>query len=275
MIIPMNETFFRYAVDSFVDHLYRWQTLVGAFIAVLAPIILWLFSEYFKERKNRKQYLYYLQRMIVDQINLLIDTRGTINDFVGQKVDNLLSRIDQNPESAYSANTAFFPMFSVRPMPDDINKISSGSGYIDNKVAKVYALSRDFPHIIDDIRMQLKDTIDRNEKIAFGRFNSPEIQKEQFKENLIEYKRMVTKELLEINIPLYLTKLAEVLVAVREKFNRSSIMWKIKFDPRWKLYDDKETYLRARERIIENMDAYFKTATERQLKDIEERLARV
>src|SRR3989344_5040157 len=184
--------------------LSSWQGLIGSFVGASAPFLLWRFAENYREKRETKQYLYYLQRMIVDQINLLNDADNTIKNFINSKIDIFLSRIDENPTTAYSVNTVFFPLFSVRPLPDNVNARSSGSGYIDNKIAKVYALSKDFPHIIDDARLQLKDTLEKNEKISFGKLNSPEVQKVQFKENIEEYKKMVKDEIIDKNFPLYL-----------------------------------------------------------------------
>jgi hypothetical protein len=249
--------------------LSNWQTLMGAFLGASAPFLLWRFAENYREKKGTQQYLYYLQRMIVDQINLLNDADNTIKNFINLKMNVFLERIDENPVTAYSVNTVFFPLFSVRPLPDDVNAKSSGSGYIDNKIAKVYALSRDFPHIIDDARLQLKDTIERNEKIFFGRHNSPEAQKAQFKENIEEYRKMVKDEIIGKNFPIYMRKLLETLAAIEEKARMTRIGWKLKFDPRWKFYLTKESYLKAKETIMDDMDLHFKISVEKRLAEIE------
>lgn len=248
--------------------LISWQTLIGAFLGASAPFLLWRFAENYREKKETKQYVYYLQRMIVDQINLLNDAEETVKNFIISKVDVFIARIDKDLATAYSVDTMFFPLFSVRPLPDDVNTRSSGSGYIDNKIAKVYALSRDFPHIMDDVRLQLKDTIERNEKISFGKLNSPEAQKAQFKENIGEYKKMLNEEILNKNFPIYMRKLLETLVALEEKARMTRIAWRLKFDPRWKLYLTRESYLKAKEKIIDDMDLYFKTPMEKRLAEI-------
>lgn len=236
-------------------------------IGAITPLfIVWLVEKY-KQRKTRKEYLYFLERMIVDQINMLIETRETTTKFLNQRIDTLINNINNNPNTAYSVDGAFFPLFSIRALPTEINTKSSNSGYIDNKVGKIYALSQDLPHMINDIRLQLKDTLERNEKIAFGKLNSPEVQKEQYKINIQEFEKMVRRDILETNIPIYFKLLSETLVAVRKKAQHG-ILWKIKFDLRWKLYFKKSTYLKAKSEIMENMDKYFKPETEQQLKII-------
>lgn len=257
-------------LENFISILDRWQTLVGAFIGATMPFLLWGYIEQHNKQKKRKEYLYYLQRVIVGQINLLVEIRDTTQIFLDSKLDTLLDRIDANPDSAYSVDTTFFPLFSVRPLPHDVNAVSSGSGYIDNKVAKIYALSEDLPHIIGDSRMQLRDTLKQNEKIAFGEKNSPEVQKEQFKRNIIEYKKMLVDDLLGINIPVYLKKLVETLVAVETKALMGDLRWKIKFDPRWRIIFKRSVYLKEREQLVDKMDKYFKPAVDKRLKAISE-----
>lgn len=261
----MDTTLFLGDLKNALDH---WQTLVGAFVGATIPFLLWGYIEWHNKRKKRKEYLYYLQRVIVDQINLLIEVKETTQRFLDLKLKTLLNNIDNNPVSAYSVDTAFFPLFSVRPLPGDVNTTSSDSGYVDNKVAKIYALSKDFPHIIDDIRLQLRETLKTNEKIAFGERNSPEDQKKQFKRNIQGYEKMIIDDLLGKSIPLYFKKLAETLVAVEKKAKMSSIAWRIKFDPRWRFYIKKSSYLKAREQIMDNMDAYFEPARKIRLEKI-------
>lgn len=258
--------------SSIKDHLFIWQTLIGSIIGAITPLFILWCAEIYKVRKEKKVYLYYLQRLIIDQINSLIDIRQTTIDFIDNKLDVLVKNIDENGKLVYSVDGIFFPLFSARSLPDDVNHISSGSGYIDNKIAKIYALSKDLPQIIDDLRNQLKDTLDRNEKIVFGRLNVAEVQKSQYKANILEYKKVIVRDLLGINIPIYLRKLVETIVAVEEKTRKSTIRWKLTFDPFFKYYNKKSDYIKARENFMDNMDLYFKTQTDRQLREIEEKV---
>ena len=247
-------------ISSSINVLDHWQTLAGSLIGAAIPFLLWGYIEQYNKRKRKKEYLYYLQRVIVDQINLIIEIRETTQKFLDFKLNILLHNISSNPNSAYSVDTVFFPLISVRPIPQNVNAISSDSGYIDNKVAKIYAMSEDFPHIINDIRLQLRDTLEKNEKIAFGKKNSPEVQKEQFKQNIEQYKKMLEDDLLGKNIPAYIKKLVETLIAVETKARTGYFHWKIKFDPRWKFYTQKNTYLKAKGQVMEKMDKYFESA---------------
>ncbi|MBU1557552.1 hypothetical protein KKC45_01165 [Patescibacteria group bacterium] len=252
--------------------IFNWQTLLGAVIGASAPFLLWWFTEVFIRRRRNKEDLYYLEKVVVDQINLLSDIEMTIERFLTLKVKELINNINDTPPESYSADTAFFPLFSTRPLPYDVVRKSSGSGYLDNKIAKAFSLSEDFPHIIKDLRHQFEDTLNRNEKMAFNKLNSPEVQKEQFKINVQVYEKVVREDMLGKNIPMYFKKLTETLVAIRQKSKMSSIGWKIKFDPRWRWYPylSKKSYFEARAKVMDKMDIHFKPEVDKILKEIEE-----
>lgn len=254
-------------MDKIISVIFQWQTLVGSFIGVIAPLLVLFLIEKYKKKRETKDYLYYLERMVVDQINLIIDIKTSINIFI-VRINTLIKNIDENQKDAYSADTIFFPLFSARQLPDSINNKSSGSGYIDNKIAKAYSLSMDLPYIIDDLRLQLKETLEMNNRIVFNKLNSAEVQKEQYKRNILEYKRILEDDFLDKNIPLFLEKFVEVLVAIRKKEKISPISWKLKFDPRWKFYFKKNDFKKAQEEIISDMDKHFENETLKLINEI-------
>lgn len=257
-------------ITFIITKAYRWQTLLGALIAFTAPFLVLIFAEKMRKRKEKKDYLYFLQRLIVDQINALIEFRHATLNFLESKVGNLLKDIEINPKSVYFVNPVFFPLFSVRSFPDEVNKKGSGSGYIDNKVGVIYALSKDLPLIVDDARLQLRYTLELNMKIAISKLNSSEVQNNEYKRNISEYKRVMEDEILSKVIPLYFKKLAETHIAVKEKISMNFFIWKIKFDPRWKFFVKKRDFIKARKDIVDNMDAYFEPAVKKQLEEIDQ-----
>jgi len=161
--------------------LFTWQTLVGSLLGAVSPLVIILLFEKYKHRQETREYIYYLHRIVVDQINSLIEIRTTIERFLASAIKAVIENVDKNPDYAYSVDGISFPLFSVRSIPDDVNIKSSGSGYVDNKVARIYALSKDLPHIMDDTRLQLKDTLELNAKIVFDKINAPDVQKDQYK----------------------------------------------------------------------------------------------
>ncbi|MDP2638614.1 MAG: hypothetical protein Q8P06_00365 [Candidatus Azambacteria bacterium] len=256
-------------ITFIITKAYRWQTLVGSIIAFTAPFFVLIFAEKIRRQKERRDYLYFLYRVITDQINALTELRRVTSNFLEFKINRLLTDIKNNSKSMYCLNTVFFPRFSARSLPDDVNKKSSGSGYIDNKILEIYSFSKDLPHIVEDIRYQLRYTIEINIKIAISKLNPPEVQNNDYMINIAGFKKGVEDEMLGKNVPLYLKKLAETHIAVKEKISMNFFVWKIKFDPRWKFFVKKRDFIKARKDIIDNMDAYFEPAVKKQLEEIE------
>jgi hypothetical protein len=225
------------------------------------------FINFLKNKKERKDHIYFLERVIVDQINLVLEIKKTISDFI-KKIDDTIISIDKNNAGAYSVETIFFPLFSARQISDDVMKRSSGSGYIDNKVARVFSLSMDLQFIMEDIRSQLKDTLETNQKIAFNKLNPPDIQKKQYKGNLENYRNVLVKETLEHNIPVFLELLAETLIPIEEKLKIGHFRWKISFAPNWVFCKSRKDFRKRKMKIILNMDEHFKSKVAEKLKEI-------
>ena len=239
--------------------------IIGSIVTFFAT---WLFEK-IKSHRDQKQYLYYQYRTIIEQINMIVEVENTIFNFLDNKVTELIKHIEDNPDTAWSADTAYFPLFSVRSLPEKIVMKSSGSGYLDNKISKIYSMSKDLPHIIKDLRFQFEATIKTNERIVYGKLNSPQVQKAQFKRNLTEYECAIRKEMLNKNIPLYIKKLAETAVAIQEKIKIGSLRWKFKFDPRYKFHMSRKTVIKDIENLMRNMDYDFKSKTDNLLDEID------
>ncbi len=247
----INSNFVNY--QSTITNQPWFQFIVGSAVTFFAT---WLFDK-IKSSQSHRQYLYYQYRMIIEQINMVIETERTIITFLDTKLAKLISNIDNNPENSWSADVAYFPMFSARSLPEKIATESTGSGYLDNKISKIYSMSKDIPHIIEDLRYQFDSTLKINEKMVHGQLNSAQVQKAQFKNNLNEYERAMKDDMLSKNIPIYLKKLAETAVAINQRIKTGPLGWKFRFDPRYKFHISRKTVIADMKNLIEKMDSYF------------------
>ena len=66
--------------------IYKWQALIGALVGAAAPISLWFLKELYERRKNRKDNLYRLEKLLVYNINNVVDARNTIYNFIENKL---------------------------------------------------------------------------------------------------------------------------------------------------------------------------------------------
>lgn len=249
--------------------LYNWQSLAGSLIGASTPFILWLLAERHKEKQERKKKLYYLQRILVGQINSLLEIKETLNIFSKNSLQYLINELANPKNNNYYLGDVFLPLFSVTAIPEDVNKVSSGSGYIDNRLAKTIALSKDLVHIIEDARHQLNETLKKNETISLAKLNTPIIQNNFHRENIINYKKALEEEIIGKNIPIYLKSLVESLVPIEHKTRIGYIRWKLKFQPEWNFFKNKKSLNKAKEGLYENMSNYFKPLVAEKMEEIE------
>lgn len=248
---------------------YKWQDLIGAIIGASAAFLLWWFAEKYQQHRKRKQDLYYLHRIIADQINNLMDIRDTIKKFVEEKLHYLIDTPRLEKETQYSVDIAFFPLFSAHPLSDDIHTRSTGSAYVDNKLARAYKTSKDLPHVIDDLRQQFKETLNFNKEISFNKLNPAGEQRNNYLGHLKEYRKVLRSEMLEQNIPTFLKILTEALVSISELREVGLLRWKLKFDTRYRFYLNKSKQKIASEKTFEEIEKYFESKVSEQLKNLD------
>lgn len=257
---------------AFAKFVKEWQILVGSTIGAATPFLLWLFTQNRTKRETEKEYLCYLERIIVNQVNSLFSIEGTMKKFIDQNLKELIDNIKNTPKTIYSNDTTFVPLFSVQSIQNSVSKKSSGSGYIDNKIVQLTIFSSDFPHIINDIRFQLRYTLEQNRKTTYRKLNPPDIQNEQLLKNIEEYKVMVERDLLNINIPLYFKILMEALIPIQKRIKIGPSAWERKFDPDYKFYIKNSSYLKAKENLLIDMDEYFDPLVKAKIEEIKRKV---
>ncbi|MFA6446982.1 MAG: hypothetical protein WCW31_01860 [Patescibacteria group bacterium] len=214
--------------------------------------------------------LYYLEKLLVDQINNILDTKRTIHHFFDSTLEELLTNIKNHSEESPSLDFTFFPLFSTTPLNDEILKTNTGSGYIDNKIAKTYQLSRDIPLIIDDARKQFLTTMQFNRDYALLKISPPDVQKRSYIYNVKKYRSTLEEDLFEKNFPIYLKVLCETREALNELRKLHIFRWRLKFDPKYKFFLNKRRYIKAKEATYNSIENYFKVAVEKVLSEINE-----
>lgn len=251
-----------------IEIVFKWQTLIGALIGASAPFLLWFATEFYRRKIKREQDLYYLVRLLTDQLNNVADMKLTVENFMKNKFSELLININNYPSGTYSASRVFFPLFSVRKMPQEVNRINSGSGYLDENVARAYSLSNDLPDIVEDLRKQLNETLDKGDTIAFNKITPPDQQKGELIKNLKLYQKMVEDDFLKKSLPVIINRLAISLVVAQEKVKVGHYMWLLKFSPKYRFFLSKKKYKKALENFGENMDKRFSSKAEKIVQQI-------
>ncbi len=256
-------------VHGIMNKLFDWQSLAGALIGAFAAFAVWWVSEKARKKNEYKEGVYYLERLLVDQLNSSYEAKNTLQLFIDNKLTELLQNISTNPLTAYSIDAAFFPLFPVRPISEEIHKITTKSNYVDNKIARAYKISYELAHAMDDARRQFDYTIKTSREIAINRLNPPEVQKKQYYTNVLLYKKFLHEDFLTKNFPIYTKMLAEARVPLSKLREIGIKSWNKKFNPKFKFYLRKKDYEKAKKEIYEKMDEYFTPKVKGLINEIE------
>lgn len=244
--------------------IFDWQQLIGAFIGAITPLSLWFFYQWEQKRRKHKKDLYYLEKTLVYNINNVIDARTTIRIFI-DKLDQLIKNIDSNDDLQYSVDTAFFPLFHASPIDENLLKISSGSGYLDNRIVQLLRMGKDYALAINDARNQFRETIKMNKEMAFYKLNAPGPQKKLYKQNINDFIEAIEKDFFKKNTKIYLKKLVSTRVVLNEIRNKGIMKWRFKFEPHFKYFENQSDLKIFKNETFNRIDQSIKEKTEIEL----------
>ena len=253
--------------SNMIDFIKEWQTLIGAAIGASMPVLFWFFVEWRRRKRERIEGLYYLERILVNSINSLIDTHSTVVDFLEGNIEKTIENIQENMRNhAHSVDFTFFPLFEARLIDENLLKIKTGSGYIDNKIADVFRFSKDFFWIMEDVRRQFENSTKIQYELALTNVNPTDVQGEQYIRNLKSFKEFVERDVLNKNIKNYIKVLMEARIAVIKLRKIGLLRWKIRFSKFWILIKKIKKSDRAFYDVIEE---FFEDKVSEELKELD------
>ena len=257
--------------SEFIDILKNWQNLAGAFLGAAAPISFWFYIERNRKQRKFKEDLYYLEKLLTYNINIVTQNHKTIKDFIEKRLVELINRIDQTTgERKYALHTAFLPLFS-HPTDENLFNINTNSGYLDNKLLQISAMTKDFSLAIDDLRNQFSSTVAVNFKLAVNKLNSPVAQNNEYKRNIEEFIKAVKRDLFEKNEKFYIEALVSARVAANKLRDIGLLRWRIKFSPYFKFFINRRKLEKFQSESFDRIDQFFKEKVDTQIKEIEEK----
>ena len=251
------------------EFLFNWQNLIGSIIGASAPLLIYFIIKTFEENRKYYEKLLYLEKVIVSYLNNIIDVKHNINQFLETKVLDLIKLIDKNNENNRATiGLAFLPLFACNSIDDNLLNIHTKSGYLDNKLAKILQLSKDFSLIIEDARCQFKETLELNKIIVINQLNNPALQNTLFKDNLISYKETLSQEI-EKNVKIYINLLIEARVVLNKIRDNGIYRWHFKFSSSFHLFLNRKRFINYKNLTWERIDKYIQLDVEKQLQTIE------
>jgi hypothetical protein len=235
----------------------EWQELLGAMVGVLAPFIFYFFVQMYEKNKKHKNDLIFLEKVLVMSINNIVDIELTIKDFIETKIVFLLKQIEDKTEKDYSAERAFFPLFSSHALDLRVLELDLKSGYLENIIAQIFLNSKDLASSLQDVRDQFRDLIDTNSQMAFQNLNKPILHNKIFRENIQQFREMLVESLINKNIKIYLVRLLVAHRAVSTLIKIGFRRWSRLFSGRFKFFFWKKDYRIYLSKTSERIDQYL------------------
>ncbi len=238
---------------------YKWQTLVGAFIGALTPVTFWFFVKWYQNRSQYKENLFYLEKIFVLHINNLNDIQTTLEQFIEGKLNPLIALIEERTaQGGYSTDRTFFPLFFTGLIDNDLLKINSKSGYLENKIVQSLKMSKDFVLSIEDIRNQFKDVIHQYNELAIRKINPFHLHNEAYKTAMEEFRRVLHDEIFGINIKIFMKQLIITRAAFNNIKSLGLIRWRFKFSATFKYFKNESEFKKFQNNSFERVDKYIK-----------------
>lgn len=263
-------------MNDFWNTLDNWQILVGAFLGAATPILFWVIIEIYDGYKKQKEDLYYLEKTLAVSINTVGEVQRIIRNFNDDRLKRLIRHVKESScAGVYSIDETFFPLFYVHTVSEDINKINTKSGYLDDKISRVSMMSKDFAMIIDNLRSQFKSLVENNRQVIVSKSIPPEAQCTNYLRNIREFKDIMEKDLYNQDVKLYLKTLVSSRIAVNNYRGLGFFQWKYKFSPSFKYFKNKKALNTYNDEMFERIDKFFEEKNREEFEKVEKQLAEI
>jgi len=238
--------------------MYKWQTLVGAFVGAATPFAFWMFTKSQEKRNKNKEDLLFVEKEIVAAINNLADIKDTLSNFLESNIEGLQQIVrEASAVEAYCGAAAYMPMFHVHALDENLSRVSAGSGYLDNELLKIVAFSRELSAQMEDIRLQFESTVNDAKTLAHNKTNSQQFHNDSYLGNLDRYKIMVREDVIGKNLYTYLRSLTKTYVVAMELRKIGNIRWYLKFSSSFRFFINAKTLKEYKVNTVERIDAFI------------------
>ncbi len=180
----------------------EWQTLVGSAV----PIIFTIFMFRYQNKKDFKQGLGSIERVLAQSMNDLIELSDELNLFVN-RLDELINSIRNSGENEYFVGWSNFPIHEIESS-DILMRTKTNSLYLANKLMRNYILLKSINSQVTGLRDEFISLMNRNHDIIISYKNpkenigvSPIIQKELILSSLLSMREVLGNNIIRKNIP--------------------------------------------------------------------------
>ena len=255
-------------IDEITNFIHRWQTLVGAAVGVAIPIIFTVAMFRYQNKKNFKQDLGLLEKILVRSMNDLNELRDELLLFIG-RLDHLIEGVNQIEENQYYAGLSNFPVHEIEFDSRLINT-KTGSLYLANKLMFGHIILKSIHFQITGFREEFISLMNRNHDIIVsykdpqkGIGIAPREQKLLLLSGLQSIRKVLNDDIVGKNIPTAI----EVLLKSRTyllKYIKHAYFTKLFYEGPFNYFIKKEDGINTLEkRISKDIEVEFKKMQKR------------
>ncbi len=143
------------------------------------------------------------------------------------------------------------------------------SNYLENKVAHVYKLVKDFGNNIDEARIQFNSSIQLHQTMVFAKANAPDLQNNLYIENLEAFAEMLKRDILENNIRICLKHLIYAKAANDAIRQLGYFRWRFKFSPSFMYFRDRKSLQKYKDESLTRVESYLLPRVKKEVEWIE------
>lgn len=249
------------------NFLFSWQSLAGAFLGAISPIIIILLTRKLSEQEKYSNNLLLTQKLLVDNINSVVTARDDIRQFIDTRLQKLIVDIqDRIKTGSYSFDLTFFPAINPDPISIEILGIHFRSNYINNKLVFIHRKSIDLETSIKEIRNQFSETtrIQRELSLALIALNNPQKLAQEYLNNVILFKKELEQTVLK-NFDLYINMSRRALRAVQLYEALGQYGWEKKFTSKHNFILNRQQKKKMNAGIYEKIDSYINALIEQEI----------
>lgn len=236
----------------------KWQQLIGAALGAGVPISVGLISLIYRRHEEKKRNLALVEKSLVLSINSVLSAERTIKEFVDVSLPQTILNIDEKTESKnYSLDVSYFPTVYIHVLGEEIIKLNTGSGYIDERLLQLQMLSRELVTSIHDMRSQFYDAVAIYRTLGLNKSNPEAVHNEEYKNALIAFNSYAKEVLLEKNIKVFLGVLGKAHVALLEYMRIGHTRWHFRFSPSLKYFRDYKALRKHKEEAHTRVNQYL------------------
>ena len=197
------------------DILFKWQTLIGSAIGAASPLLIWFVIEKISKEKGRREKLRLIHRLLATEVNRLNEFKNNLDHFFETKLDRKVQSLKDNTDRV-DIGEIFLPISFLPEAHESFISTETGSGLLDNQLSLLHGMIQDIRAGQDEMRHQLRTALEIHRQLCVLEKGNPQERSRELVSNLEAFKKALSEEEYEKNLPTILKALIFAMVVTKD-----------------------------------------------------------